>query len=29
MLTYSTQERVLCCIQGTEKEEGIVATPDQ
>ena len=29
MLTYSNQERVLCCIQGTGKEEGIVATPDQ
>ena len=29
MLTYSNQDRVLCCIQGTGKEEGIVATPDQ
>ena len=29
MLTYSNQERVLCCIQGTGKEEGIVATPDR
>jgi hypothetical protein len=29
MLTYSKQERELFCIQGREKEEGIVATLDR